>query len=280
MMPDTAVPARKRGRPRKRPDEEAMPVQALGRGLSIAEYLARQGPQTLADIAEGTGIAATTALRLLTTLQHHQFARADLQTGRWSVGLKAYEVGQAFVRSRDVVSVARPRMDELMAEVGETVSLALVDDEEIIFVAQVETEASLRAFFPPGERGPLHASGCGKAVIATWPDDRIADALARRGMTQYTDNTLTSLDSMMSAVRETRRCGWSVNDGEHTSGMRCVAAPIFDGQGRAIAAMSISGPASRVAEADLPRLGPRIRAAVIDITSGIGGDLGFFNKTA
>ena len=95
-------------------------------------------------------------------------------------------------------------------------------------------------------------------------------------MQKYTGNTLTDVAMLMRAVAQTRRRGWSINDGEHTSGMRCVAAPIFDSQGRAIAAMSISGAASRVSESDLPDLGLRIRAAVVDITSGIGGDLAFF----
>jgi IclR family acetate operon transcriptional repressor len=270
-------PTRKRGRPRKNVDTELSPVHALGRGLSLIEFLGARGPQPLADIALGTGIAASTAHRLLATLQQHQFVRTDPATGRWSIAIRAYEVGQAFVRGRDVVSVARPIMDRLMADVGETVSLALVDDEEIIFVAQVETDASLRAFFPPGERGPLHASGCGKAVVATWPDERIADAIARRGMLGYTADTLTTLPRLMAAVELTRECGWSVNDGEHTPGMRCVAAPIFDAQGRAVAAMSISGPASRVAQSDLMTLGPRIRSAVMDITAGIGGDTSFFH---
>ncbi len=271
-----SLPLRKRGRPRKSQTEDAAPVQALLRGLRVIERVAQHGPQPLADIALGTNLPASTTHRLLLTLAEHQFVKFDQLTGRWLIGLKAYEVGQSFVRGRDVVSVARPKMDELMSHVGETVSLALVDDEEIIFVAQVETEASLRAFFPPGERGPLHASGCGKAAIATWPDDRIADAVTRHGMERFTSNTLTTLPDLMAAVEQTRRLGWSVNDGEHTPAMRCVAAPIFDAAGNAVAAMSISGPASRVAESDLPDLGARIRHVAMEITAGIGGDTRFF----
>lgn len=275
MTLDT-LPPRKRGRPRKSPQDDVAPVQALVRGLRVIEHLAEHGPQPLADIALGAELAASTTHRLLLTLSQQQFVKLDQLTGRWSIGLKAYEVGQSFVRGRDVVSVARPKMDELMSRVGETVSLALVDDEEIIFVAQVETEASLRAFFPPGERGPLHASGCGKAAIATWTDSHIADAMARYGMERFTPDTLTTVPELMAAVEHTRRHGWSANDGEHTPAMRCVAAPIFDAAGHAVAAMSISGPATRVAKSDLPGLGEQIRRAAMEITAGIGGDTRFF----
>jgi IclR family acetate operon transcriptional repressor len=277
MTPNDSLP-RKRGRPRKSDHGDTAPVKALERGVQVIDWLARQGPQGLTDIALGTHIAMSTTYRLLLTLLQYQFVKLDQPTGRWSIGLKAYEVGQSFVRGRDVVSVARPKMDELMSLVGETVSLALVDDEEIIFVAQVETEASLRAFFPPGERGPLHASGCGKAVIATWTDSHIAEAMARHGMSRFTPGTLTTLPELMAAVEHTRQFGWSINDGEHTQGMRCVAAPIFDAAGHAIAAMSISGPAARVARSDLPRLGAQIRRIAFETTAGIGGDIRFFDK--
>jgi IclR family acetate operon transcriptional repressor len=275
----THVP-RRRGRPPKQDREEIASIQALDRGVRLLELLSASDGMLLTELAAEAEMAPSTTHRVLTTLIRHRFVRHDPMTNRWSVGLHLFELGQTFARNRDVITVSRPKMDELKLETGETISLALADDDEIIFVAQVETEASLRAFLPPGERGPLHASGCGKAVIATWPDDRIARTVNRLGMPVFTPNTLRTLPALMGVVAEIRAHGWSVNDGEHTAGMRCVAAPIFDSTGRAIAAMSISGPAERIPRQSLPALGEVIRGAASEITSAIGGRTEFFDRPA
>lgn len=272
---------RRRGRPPKHDGAEVANVRAVDRAVRLLEVLAAgAGGLVFTDLAAQAEMAPSTAHRFLTTLLKHGYVRCDPVTHRWSVGLRLFEIGQSFARNRDVISVSRPKMNELMLQSGETISLALADDQQIIFVAQVETEASIRAFFPPGERGPLHASGCGKAVIATWSDKRIAETVGLLGMRVYTPNTLHSLPSLLEAVTQTRARGWSVNDGEHTPGMRCVAAPIFDGTGRAIAAMSISGPIERISYEMLPGLGRLIRNAAVEITSAIGGYTDFFDPSS
>lgn len=268
---------RKRGRPRKVETNEPGTVAALERGLLVLKELAGSGPQILTDLHLRLGMPAPTVHRLLSTLRRHELAQFDPNTSRWSVGIKAFEIGQSFVQHRDVVGVARPKMDDLMAATGETISLALVDNEEIIFVAQVEPRSSIRAFFPPGERGPLHASGCGKAVLATWADDHVRRALEERGMKVFTPNTRADLPALMSDIVSTRERGWAINDAEHTPGMRCVAAPIFDSSGRAVAAMSISGPIARVPYERLEALGSLLKQAMIEITAGVGGDVSFFS---
>lgn len=271
---------RKRGRPRKAETAEAGTVVALERGILVLGELARSGPQILTDLHLRLGIPSPTVHRLLSTLRQHELARFDATTSRWSVGIKAFEIGQSFVQQKDVVGVARPKMDDLMAATGETISLALVDNEEIIFIAQVEPRASIRAFFPPGERGPLHASGCGKAVLATWSDERVRQALEQRGMKLFTPNTRTDLPALMNDIASTRERGWAINDAEHTPGMRCVAAPIFDSSGRAIAAMSISGPLSRVPYERLEELGELLKQAMVEVTSGVGGNVSFYHQAS
>lgn len=279
MAIGTAVP-RRRGRPPKSGREEVASIKVLDRAARLLVHLSASDGLLLTDLALQADIPPSTAHRFLTTLLRHQFVRLDLTTNRWSVGIRLFEVGQSFARSRDVISVSRPKMNELMQQCGETISLALADDEEIIFVAQVETDASIRAFFPPGERGPLHASGCGKAIIATWPDQRILETVGRLGMRVFTPNTLQTLPALLQSVSETRARGWSVNDGEHTPGMRCVAAPIFDSTGRAVAAVSISGPTERVPYHILPALGDLIRSAAAEITAAIGGQADFYVKAS
>lgn len=279
-MSEDGLGKRRRGRPPKQDSEPASTVKALDKGIAVLNLLSKSKGQVLTDLALEAGMPMSTTHRMLVTLLKHEFVRFNAETDRWSIGPRLFEIGQSFAQSRDVISVSRPRMHALMLESGETVSLALADREEVIFVAQVETEASIRAFFPPGERGPLHASGCGKAIIATWPDQQIIGTLNRLGMQKFTDRTIITLAGFMDEVAKIRQHGWSTNDGEHTSGMRCAAAPIFDATGRAIAAMSISGPSDRVPYSALPSLGELIRYAAKEITMVLGGQTTFFDSSS
>lgn len=269
---------RPRGRPRKSGNDAPLTVSALERGLSVLNELATSGPQILTDLHLRLGLPAPTVYRLLTTLRMHGFVHYDEHTRRWSVGVRSFEIGQKFVGQRDVVGLARPRMDDLMAATGATVSLALVVDQEIIFVAQVEPRSSIRAFFPPGEKAPLHASGCGKAVIATWSDERISDVLGGKELDKFTSKTLTNVQDIQLDASGTRQRGWSVNDGEHTEGMCCVAAPIFDSSGKPIAAMSISWPIERIKQDKIYDIGCSLRERAFEITNLVGGNNAFYIK--
>jgi IclR family acetate operon transcriptional repressor len=218
--------------------------------------------------------------RLLATLQSHRFAHHDDRRGTWRIGVRAFEVGQSFARQIDLVEISRSVMARLMRASRETVSLGRLNADEIIFLAQVESRASMRAFFPPGERGPLHASGCGKAVISTWSRERIIRTLEAKGMPRFTEQTICLLEPLLSELEKARSRGWSINDGEHTPGMRCVAAPIFDTSGQAVAAVSISGPITRVPDARLHEFGELAYEAAREITQSIGGRQDFFARIA
>ena len=131
----------------------------------------------------------------------------------------------------------------------------------------------MRAFFRPGRRGPIHASGIGKAILSTRPDGDIERLLSPRPLACFTEKTRDSLSKLMADLATIRTRGWSIDDEEHTLGMRCLAAPIFNEYGEAIAGISISGPAVRLPDATLAELGPAVRAAADDLTRAMGGRL-------
>lgn len=263
---------RRRGRPRAfNQPAEPNAVQALDRALRILAIVAEADGLSLSEIAERSGLAASTAYRMLTTLAGHgmvEFAEAEQL---WSVGVEAYRIGTAFLRSRKLVDRARSVMQALMEKTGETANLGVAEDDCVVFVSQVETHEAIRAFFRPGTRSPFHASGIGKAILAHLPAGRVEAIVARTGLQAFTEKTLARRIDLAVDLDQVRRRGWSVDDEERHPGMRCVAAAIFNEFAEPVGGISISGPTVRVTADRLAALGPQVKEAAATVTRLIGG---------
>ena len=264
---------RPRGRPpsAKTAQTAGSSVQSLDRALTLLELIAAEDGLTLSDVAARAGVAPSTAHRILTTLEAHEYAVHDEERGIWLVGVRAFEVGSSFLRNRKLVSIGRSIMRTLMETCGESVNLAIEDSGSIVFISQIESHHPIRAFHRPGSRGTIHASGVGKALLATRPEDAVRAILHKTGLKKFTDKTLNSPEKLFADLAAVRQRGWAVDDEERTPGMRCVAAPIFNEYGEAIAGLSISGPTVRIPDARLGELGPAVRRAAEEITKSIGG---------
>ncbi len=246
-------------------------VQSLDRAISILERLAESDGMSLTDLSQSVGLAPSTTHRLLTTLQQRRFADFDDEYGVWVVGVGAFNVGNAFLRSRKIISLGRPVMRRLMEEVGETINLAVEDKGELVYVTQFESHAPMRAFFRPGRRAPMHSSAIGKAMLAEMDENALRDFLQKRGMQRFTDHTIVDPAVLREQLRQIRQRGWGIDDEEHTVGMRCVAATVHNEHGEVIAGISISGPSVRVTQGRLGELGAKVVAAAEKITEQIGG---------
>lgn len=262
-----------RGRPGRKAGENAAPssVQVLDRSLRLLDLVAQADGAGLTDLADQSGMAPSTVHRLLTSLSQHGMVSHDAETGAWTIGVKAFEIGTAYLRFRKLGTISRPFLKSLMESSGETANIGIEDQGDVVFISQFESHAPMRAFFRPGRRGPIHASGIGKAILSTWPDNRIASMLSGRTLQHFTDKTRDSLPALLQDMADIRARGFSIDDEEHTLGMRCVAAPIFDEYGEAVAGISISGPAVRLPDAKIDALGPAVQAAAEGLTKAMGG---------
>src|SRR5262245_57193704 len=263
---------RQRGRPRSfNGPAENSSVQSLDRALRILAIVAHGSGLSLSEIASATGLAASTAYRMLTTLENHRMVEFDRTDQLWSIGVETYRMGSAFLRRRKLVDRARTVMQELMEETGETANLGVAEDECVVFVSQVETHQAIRAFFRPGTRSPFHASGIGKAILAHLPPDRVAAIVRKAGLEAYTHKTLADQLSLTHDLGQTRTRGWSVDDEERHPGMRCIAAAIFNEHGEPVGGISVSGPTVRVTTDRAAAIGPLVRDAAAEVTRMIGG---------
>jgi IclR family acetate operon transcriptional repressor len=246
-------------------------VQALDKGLTLLRALARAERATLTEIALSAGMVPSTAHRMLNTMQRHGITTFEESSQHWMVGVEAFRIGSSFMRRTNLVEASRGVMHDLMEESGETANMAIADDGDVVFINQVETNDPIRAFFRPGTRGHMHASGIGKALLAELSRGEVEAILSRKGLPEFTARTLTSPEALFADLAATRARGWSLDDEERALGMRCLAAAIFNEHGEVVAGVSISGPVVRLPDARLAELGARVRRAAVAITEKIGG---------
>jgi IclR family transcriptional regulator, acetate operon repressor len=265
---------RQRGRPRSfNGPAENSSVQSLDRALRILAIIAESDGLSLSEVASASGLAASTAYRMLTTLEKHGMVEFDRTDQLWSIGVETYRMGSAFLRRRMLVDRARTIMQELMEKTGETANLGVAEEDCVVFVSQVETHQAIRAFFRPGSRSPFHASGIGKAILAHLPGDRVTAIVRKAGLEAYTPKTLADAPALARDLARIRTQGFSVDDEERHPGMRCIAAPVFNEFGEPVAGVSISGPTVRITPERVGDIGPLVRDAAAEVTRIIGGQV-------
>ena len=261
-----------RGRPRGWDDKTAQnTIKSLDRALQVFDYLSAAQGKTLTALADETGQTPPTVYRILVTLQGRGLVEFDPEAQLWHIGPRAFVIGARFLRRTSLVERARPIMRKLMEATGETANLGIEKEGAVLFLSQVETHASIRAFFPPGTLSPMHASGIGKALLAHMDPDRLTRHLARAKLDRFTDATITTPDALRANLAAARSAGYAVDDEEKNSGMRCIAAPVFDMNGEVVAGLSVSGPSSRVSVPLTEHLSRPVIEAARELTYAIGG---------
>ncbi len=267
-----AIRKRARGRP-KSVFHNAQPstVKALDRGLMLLRHLSQEGQVSLTNLALTVGMPPSSAHRVLITLQKHRLVEFDASTQEWMIGIEAFRIGSAYLVRTNLVEASRQTIRRLMEATGETANIAIADDSDVVFVSQVETHNPIRAFFRVGTRSHMHTSGIGKALMADMARAEVEKILQQKGLPQFTPKTLTSPQALFEDLEVIRKRGWSLDDEERHSGMRCVAASIYNELGAPVAGVSVSGPTVRLSDQMILELGPVVKRAADEITVLIGG---------
>ena len=266
-------PRKARGRPRDWEDKTAQnTIKSLDRAMEVFEFLSERQGMALSTISDEMGQSPSTVYRVLVTLEGRGLVEFDAEEQLWHIGARAFTIGARFLRRTSLVDRARPVMRRLMEATGETANLGVEKEGKVLFLSQVETHANIRAFFPPGTLSAMHASGIGKALLAQMDEDRLSRRL-EGGLQSFTPRTITDRIALQEDLARIRGRGYSVDDEERNLGMRCIAAPVFDASGEALAGISVSGPTSRVTADALDRLSRPVIEAARTLTEAIGGQV-------
>lgn len=265
---------RARGRPRDWHDKTAQnTIKSLDRAMEVYEYLSAAQGKPLSVLASETGQSPATVYRILVTLEGRGLVEFDAQEQVWHIGPRAFVIGSRFLRRTSLVERARPVLRKLMEATGETANLGTEQGGMVLFLSQVETHESIRAFFPPGTLSQMHASGIGKALLAQMDAERFDSWFNAHPPIRFTQHTLLDRAELVDALSEIRRRGYSIDGEEKNLGMRCIAAPVFDVNREAIAGISVSGPTSRVETGAIERLSRAVIDAAHELTHAIGGEV-------
>ena len=233
-------------------------VQSVRRALEILEFLGRSDDELgVSEIGAATGLAAGTVHRLLATLTSQGYARRNTRTRRYGLGVKA--LGLAVATRERLGPLALPFLTELMQASQETANLAILEQNSTLYIEQVPAPRMLRTFTEPGNRVPLHSCGTGKVLLAYQPPRAADFIIERMGLLRYTSSTITDASRLRAELRRIRRDGYAVDYGEQEEGVRCLAAPVFGPDGEIFAALSLSGPASRLEEKRMGVLVPHLK---------------------
>jgi IclR family acetate operon transcriptional repressor len=221
------------------------PVQSVDRALALLEVLAAAGsPLGVGEVADLTGLPQGTVHRLLQTLQQRGYVRRD-RARKYSLGTGAIRLADAAQRA--LARSARPHLAELVRLSGETANLAVLEGDDVVYVAQVSSPHTLRMFAEVGRHVPPHSTAVGKVLLAALPRDHALAVLGRTGLTARTPATITDLGAFTTELDRVAAQGWAADEEEQETGVRCVAVPVTGGPGPVVAALSLSGPAERFA---------------------------------
>jgi IclR family pca regulon transcriptional regulator len=233
-------------------------VQSLARGLAVlTAFDADHRELTLADVARRTDLSRAAARRFLLTLTDLGFVRTDGKL--FALTPQVLRIGAAYLTSLGLPEIASPHLERLSATVGESSSCAVLDGDDVVYVARVATRRIMSVGIAVGTRFPAYATSMGRVLLAALDDAALDDYLARTDRTRLTPATLVDEEPLREELRRIREQGWAYVDEELEIGLRSVAAPIRDTRGRTRAAVNLS---MSGAPTDLePKLAPLLEAA-------------------
>ncbi len=243
-------------------------TQAISRTLAVLTlFRESEGDLGISDIARQLSLSVSTVHRIVRALVEEGYMSQDVASERYTLGRSAVLLGHAANR-RLGLDRAKPVIERLRDESGESVNLGVRDGAEMVVFASVESKQLLRISQAPGSRLPVHATAMGKATLSYGPrsiDDEVADL--RTPLKRLTKNTITATTALRKELHLIRRRGYSVDEQEAIEGVRCVAVPIISPEGDLLAAMALQGPAVRMTDAQLKRAVPMLRRAAHEIAA-------------
>ncbi|HEX6467299.1 MAG TPA: IclR family transcriptional regulator [Terriglobales bacterium] len=251
-------------------ESKSSPVGVVGKVLRIFDALhGSSSGLPLKEIARHTQINKSTAYRFLAHLESEGYVFRD-GIGCYSIGLKLMRFGSANTYHAVLRNLGRPTLQDLAQSTNETVNLAVLDGREVLYLDVIESSHTFRLASQIGMRRPLHCTALGKAILAYMSEEERHKLLSSLMLARFTPNTLTQLLRLNKDLAKTHHRGYSLDDEEAYLGSRCLGAPIFNEAGKVVAAISVSGPTTRVTRTHLPVFASHLKQAANAISTQLG----------
>ena len=242
--------------------------KSLARGLQIITLLGKRGlGMRLSDISQELGLAKSTTFRLLETLEQEGFVSQDGDRGSYRSSLKLLSISGNIIDNLGLNESVTPLLSELAHVSQETIHMAMLRQNEAVYVEKVDSPNSIRMYSQIGASILLHSTAMGKAILAHLPDDRLQEILAEEGLLSRTENTITNTKVLLTTLDSVRSKGFAIDEQENEVGVRCIGAPVFIRNNQVVGAISISAPTFRVDQEQLCSWSPQLIKCARQVTT-------------
>jgi IclR family transcriptional regulator, KDG regulon repressor len=246
-------------------------MKSLLKAIDTINAVADAGSAGIRELSTLTGYPPSTIHRIVATLVERHYFQQDPITKQYALSFRFLELGTKVQQKIHLTSIARPHIEKLMNETRESVNLAVRDGDSMVYLDNAQSNYSvLQLFTRPGARVPLYATGVGKLFLSIMKEAEIDAYLERSNPTPYTSYTLVERNKILNDLERIRSQGYSVDNEEMEEGVRCVAALIFDHQGKPAASVSITGAAMRVTPDRIKHFGNLVNNCAAAISSQLG----------
>ncbi len=245
-------------------------MKSLHKALDIIERISEAGTIGISELASATDLPPSTIHRILSTLSGRGYIQQQPDR-RYLLSPKFLILGSRVQQQFDMVAIARPHLEALMSSTRENANLCVRNGDNIVYIDHVPSAShDLRIFTRLGGSAPLYASGTGKIFLSQFSPNLLDAYLDRVTLTPLTPATLTVANDLRQHIAQVRANGHALDDQEKETGVRCVAAPVFDHSGQIAAAVSISGATQRITRKRLPKLTARVVQTARRISLALG----------
>nr|WP_263323473.1 IclR family transcriptional regulator [Neobacillus sp. Marseille-Q6967] len=246
-------------------------IQSIERAADVLElFLTSHQELSVKEISDKLGLSKSTVHGIIKTLEFRGYLQQNPDDLKYKLGLKLFELGNMVSNHFDLGKIARPIIKELVDELKETVHLVVFERGEVIYVEKLDGPRALRIYSQVGKKAPLHCTGVGKSILAFQEEEEIERLLSNAELEPYTEFTMTERDEIKKHLQTVREQGYATDDEEIELGLKCVAAPIFDHKGNAIAAISCAAPKMRMDDDRLTEVIQRIKESALRISQSMG----------
>jgi IclR family transcriptional regulator, KDG regulon repressor len=246
-------------------------INSVDRGLRILLILGQNAaPLGLNEVSRRLEIDKSTTHRIMSTLCGQGFVEQDPETRKYLLGLRVIEVAALKLRTISLLKVARFPIQNLVSQSRETVHLAVQADGEVMYLDSEQYAGVITVNTTVGGRAPMHSSAVGKALLSGMTPEEVDRVLAIKGLQRYTEKTIVDPRELHQHLQQCRERGYGLDDEETDLGVRCLAAPVFDHRGGAVAAVGISGPTQRMSFERIPILAHLVKECASEISRQLG----------
>jgi IclR family KDG regulon transcriptional repressor len=225
---------------------------------------------SVSEIGAMTALHRSTAHRILMALEYNDLIQQNAESGKYRLGMKLFKLGHQVVSHLNLRDICRPFLTRIMNQTEETVHLALLDDDRVLYLDKVEGPHALRMPSRVGRHIPTYCTSLGKAMLSCLDDQDVRKIFRRQDLRPYTPNTVKTIDQLLTELQLIRKRGYSVDNEEIEIGLRCVGAPIKDYSGDMVGAISVAAPSARLSGQKILSVGKLIVTTAKEISEQLG----------